>query len=173
MTPIDRARPKTASTEAPAPHEERGAAAVEFALVMPILFLLMFGILQYGLYFNDSFNTRSGVREAARQGVVRSFADCGGASTDMDKLRCNTKTQINALTGTAYVKVVKPDTWARAEPLIVCAMVETDAAIGMLPMPNAGWIASSTQMSIEQDAEPLPTGTTTYDPLPAGLSYPC
>lgn len=153
-----------------------GAAAVEFALVMPILFLVMFGILQYGLWFNDSLNTRQGVREAARQGVVRNFASCGSAANDMDTLKCNAKLQISALTGTEYVKVVKPATWAKSEPLVVCALVRSQGAVGILPMPNGGWISSTTQMSIEQDAVPLPTGTTTQDTLPAGApaaGYPC
>lgn len=151
-----------------------GAAAVEFALVMPILLLVVFGILQYGLYFSDSLDTRQGVREAARQGVVRNFPACGGASTDLDKLRCNAKQQISALTGTEYVKVVKPPTWQKAAPLTVCALVKTDGGVGLLPMPNGGWIKSTTQMSIEQDAAPLPTGNTNQDSLPAGApAYPC
>ncbi len=153
---------------------DRGAAAVEFALIMPILFLVVFGIIQYGLYFNDSLNTRQGVREAARMGVVRNFPVCGAAATDMDKLRCQAKSQIAAPTGDEYVKVVKPATWARAKPLIVCALVKSDGGVGILPMPNGGWISSTTQMSIEQDAAPLPTGNTSSDPLPAGApAYPC
>ncbi len=151
-----------------------GAAAVEFALVMPILFLAVFGILQYGLYFNDSLNVRQGVREAARMGVVRNFPACGGESTDMGRLRCQAQEQINALTGTEYVRVVRPTTWAKAQPLVVCALVKSDGAIGVLPMPNHGWIGSTIQMSIEQDATPLPTGTSTQDTLPAGApAYPC
>ena len=157
----------------PASGHERGAAALEFALVMPILFLTMFGILQYGLYFNDSLNARQGVREAARQGVVRNFLPCNGASTDMARLKCSAKKQIGALTGVTYVKVVPPATWERAAPLTVCTMVKSDGGIGLLPMPNDGWISSTTQMSIEQDDEPLPTGSTTADSLPGGVSYPC
>lgn len=153
---------------------DRGAAAVEFALVMPVLMLAVFGVLQYGLYFNDSMSTRQGVREAARMGVVRNFPTCGGATTDMDRLRCEAKNQINALTGTEYVKVVRPATWAKTKPLIVCALVKSDGGIGLLPMPNSGWITSSTQMSIEQDSTPLPTGSSTQDSLPAGApAYPC
>ena len=40
----------------------------------------------------------------------------------------------------------------------MCALVKSDGVIGLLPMPNGGWISSTTQMSIEQDAAPLPTG---------------
>lgn len=152
---------------------QSGAATVEFALVCTLLFSIMFGILQYGLFFNDALSTRQGVREGARMGVVRNFPACGGQSTDMDKLRCSTKKQIDALTPDVYVKVVRPATWAKTQPLIVCAMVKSNGAIGLLPMPNGGWTSSLTQMSIEQDATPLPTGTTTSDTLPSGQSYPC
>ena len=40
---------------------ESGAAAVEFALVSTLLFTVMFGIMQYGLFFNDALSTRQGV----------------------------------------------------------------------------------------------------------------
>ena len=152
---------------------QTGAATVEFALVSSLLFTLVFGIVQYGLYFNDSLSARQGVREGARMGVVRNFAACGTASTDMDKLRCNTKAQIDALTSAVYVKVVRPTTWAKTQPLTICTMVKSSGAVGLLPMPNGGWVKSTIQMSIEQDATPLPTGNTTWDTLPAGETYPC
>ena len=128
----------------------RGAAAVEFALVMPILFLVMFGIIQYGLYFNDSLNTRQGVREGARIGVVGDFTSEGSCtSTDnMAKLACTTVRRIDALTGTAYVKV-SAASWVKGQPLTVCALVKTETP-GLLPMPDNGWIFSRTQMSIEK-----------------------
>lgn len=150
---------------------EDGAAAVEFALVATIFFLILFGIIQYGLYFNDALNTRQGVREAVRQGVVRNFAGGSGA-TDMAKLRDLTAKEVGAITGATYVKVVVPaGGWEKAKPLTVCAMVRSDGAIGLLPMPGGGWIRSKTQMSIEQAAAPVPTGSTSSDALPAGADW--
>ena len=155
------------------PPREDGAAAVEFALVMPLLMLVVFGILQYGLYFSDALDTRQGVREAVRQGVVSNFPPCGSASTDMERVKCTAREQIGAITGTEYVRVVRPATWSKAQPLVVCALVKSDGGIGLLPMPHGGWIESTTQMSIEQ-VYPLPTGATTQDSLPAGApGYPC
>lgn len=160
------------------PHrDESGAAAVEFALVASILFTLVFGIIQYGFYFNDSLSVRQGVRDSARMGVVRNFAStdttCSSQTTDMDKLRCITKLQIGNGTTDTYVKVLRPATWAKAQPLVVCAISKSTGSTGLLPMPDGGYVSSSTQMSIEQDTPPLPTGTTTSDTLPSGLSYPC
>jgi Flp pilus assembly protein TadG len=128
-----------------------GAAAVEFALVSGVLFLVLFGIIQYGLFFNDSLNTRQGVREAARHAVVESFSFQSGCTTGSNsaQLRCSTSKEVGALTGTPLVKV-SAASWAKGSPVTVCAMVHSDGAIGMLPMPNGGWIRSKTQMSIEQ-----------------------
>jgi hypothetical protein len=155
--------------------DRRGAAAVEFALVSVLLFPLLLGIIQYGLFFNDSINTRQGIREAARQGVVRNFSGnmsgCTTPSTDMDKLKCNAKVQIGALAGTTYVKVWYPSGpsvgWVKGYPLKVCAATKTNAP-GLLPMPNGGWTRSQATMAVEQDATPLPTGSTTADTLPSG-----
>jgi len=55
--------------------DERGASAVEFALVMPILFLLLFAIIIYGMVFAQDLSLSNSARQAARSGVVAS-ADC-------------------------------------------------------------------------------------------------
>jgi Flp pilus assembly protein TadG len=49
---------------------ERGAAAVEFALVSVLLFTLLFGIVQYGYYFFQSTSAEAGAREGARLAAV-------------------------------------------------------------------------------------------------------
>jgi Flp pilus assembly protein TadG len=49
---------------------ERGVAAVELALVLPILLLVVFGIIDFGISFANYESVRSGTREAARLGVV-------------------------------------------------------------------------------------------------------
>lgn len=46
-------------------HDERGAAAVELALVLPILVLLVFGIVQFSL----AYNRQQGLHAAAREGA--------------------------------------------------------------------------------------------------------
>ena len=155
--------------------DQRGAAAVEFALVSTVLFAVMFGILQYGLYFNDALSTRNGVREAVREGVVARFAgksETGATCTgdDMARLKCLTKGLVDPLTGPIYVKVIKPSTWKRNDPLTVCALVKSDGVVGFLPMPNNGWLGSKTRMSIEID-DSTPSGTPVPDTLPTGVTW--
>jgi Flp pilus assembly protein TadG len=49
---------------------ERGAAAVEFALVLPLLLLLVGGIVDYGRYFSTQVTLANAAREGARGAVV-------------------------------------------------------------------------------------------------------
>jgi Flp pilus assembly protein TadG len=54
----------------PRRHDD-GASAVEFALVVPFLLLLVFGIISFGLYFAGALGLSNATREAARYGVVQ------------------------------------------------------------------------------------------------------
>lgn len=51
-------------------HHERGAAAVEFGLVLPLLMLVLMGILDWGYYFFVSQIVTNAAREGARAGSV-------------------------------------------------------------------------------------------------------
>lgn len=55
---------------------ERGAAAVEFALVAPLLFMLVFGVIGFGLGFMQLQTIRGAVREGARTGAVCPGGTC-------------------------------------------------------------------------------------------------
>lgn len=49
---------------------QRGASAVEFALILPILVLLFFGIVDFGLLIYDKQVITNATREGARAGIV-------------------------------------------------------------------------------------------------------
>lgn len=139
-----------------------GASAVEFALVSFVLFPVLFGIIEYGLWFNDSLNVRQGVREGARVGVVQRF-DGPGCSVggELEKLACRTENFIGAATGRAYVRVSAP-VWEKGEPLLVCAVVRSKV-MGLVPLPDDRLIRSMTVMSIEAE-EPTPSQVTYTTP---------
>ena len=58
---------------------DRGASLVEFALVAPLLILLLFGIIEIGWMFSQNLDVRHGAREGARLAAVN-FPDGPGAT---------------------------------------------------------------------------------------------
>jgi Flp pilus assembly protein TadG len=60
--------------------DQDGAAAVEFALLLPLLVLLLFGLIQFGIAFNTKIQATNAAREGARMAVVGidNWADVGG-----------------------------------------------------------------------------------------------
>lgn len=58
---------------------ERGAAAVEFALVLPLLLVLLLGIIDFGLYFYNDLQLTHVARDAARYLSVNDMSAANGA----------------------------------------------------------------------------------------------
>lgn len=54
-------------------HQERGSSTVEFALVVPLLIVLVFGILQFGIAFGNQLAITHAAREGARLAAVGAF----------------------------------------------------------------------------------------------------
>ena len=50
---------------------DRGAAAVEFALILPILMMLVFAVIGFGFLFAQNLALSNSARQAARYGVVQ------------------------------------------------------------------------------------------------------
>jgi Flp pilus assembly protein TadG len=57
-----------------------GAAAVEMALVIPLLLIVMFGSVELGNYFMDEHVLVKGVRDAARYAARQNFTNYTGCS---------------------------------------------------------------------------------------------
>jgi Flp pilus assembly protein TadG len=65
----------------PAIRDERGQTMVEFALIVPILCVVLFGILQFGALYNDYVTLTDAARVGARKAAVsRHDADPAGAA---------------------------------------------------------------------------------------------
>jgi Flp pilus assembly protein TadG len=61
---------------------ERGQTMAEFAIVFPVLAVVLFGIFQFGVLFNNYLTITDAVRAGAREAAVaRQSADPVGAAT--------------------------------------------------------------------------------------------
>ena len=61
---------------------ERGAAAVEFALLLPVLVILLLGIIDFGLYYYNNLQLTHAARDAARYLSVNNQAGAAAAIAD-------------------------------------------------------------------------------------------
>ncbi len=61
--------------------EQRGQALVEFALVAPLLFLLLFGIIQFGFLLAGQVGMTNAAREAARYATTYQVPDYSARAT--------------------------------------------------------------------------------------------
>jgi hypothetical protein len=109
--------------------DERGAVAVEFALVSPLLFVLLFGLVDYGLYFADAMSLRQATTDAAREATLsvgNLSANWPGSSTcgagvisldpsgqsDLAKVVCSLSDSVQPIGGgtvVAKAEIVGPD----------------------------------------------------------------
>jgi Flp pilus assembly protein TadG len=60
---------------------EQGQTMTEFALVLPVLALLLFGVIQFGITFNNYVTLTDATRAGARKAAVgRQFSDPTGTA---------------------------------------------------------------------------------------------
>jgi TadE-like protein len=142
---------------------ETGAAVVEFALILPLLLLLVLGGIDYGFYLNDTMVLRDAARNAARAGVVGNFAsvaDCTGAS--LEQIACSAAEGAVGATGNPRAHASVPLTWQRGEPLVVCAELEDRARIGFVPMPQDGVVRVRVAFAVETDSVAVTETSASY-----------
>jgi hypothetical protein len=130
---------------------ERGTALIELAVALPILTLLLFGLVEFGVTYNDYISLRDGVRQATREGSVGNFGPASttgspcyltgatSASSNVKSLICLTKAEIGLDASKLRVKVLSGapaftgnGTFAKNDSLIVCAQYPVNAVTGMI-----------------------------------------
>lgn len=70
--------------------DQKGATAVEFAVIAAILFFILFGILEFGLIFMQEHYIANAAREGVRVGVRANNFDCFDGDTEDE---CNVDRQ--------------------------------------------------------------------------------
>lgn len=56
---------------------QEGASAIEFAIVLPLLLILVFGIIEFSILLYDKAMITNASREGARVGIVYRYTDGG------------------------------------------------------------------------------------------------
>ena len=102
--------------------QDDGAAAVEFGLIAPVLVLLVFGIMSFGILFAQSLALSNAARQGARFGSVGSRT-----CADMVAETKNSSTSININPANVQVQVLRGSSLALATD-ITSASPCSDAA---------------------------------------------
>lgn len=56
------------------PRDDTGASAVEFAMILPLLLLVVFGVINFGFLLAQNATLSNAVREGARYGSVNAYS---------------------------------------------------------------------------------------------------
>jgi hypothetical protein len=167
---VDRAvrTPLRRTTTARRSRRDRGAAVLEFALVVPVFVLLVMGTIDFGMTFNDYNSVRQGVREGARQVVVAdwSTAACSSGSS-VERVACITKERIGLDASRTRVRVHLVEDYEPGDPIRVCAMYKARSITGFFGMLLDNKVLTShITMRIEQIDDVNPLEEYSEDPLP-------
>jgi Flp pilus assembly protein TadG len=122
--------------------DEQGQTMVEFTLILPILLVVVFGIIQFGIAFNNYVALTDSVRAGARFAAVdRTSADPVG----------DTKAKVKNASGDLDPTKVVPDvqsTWVHGDDVVVSA--KYPYSINLLGIIVAsGWLTSTTTERVE------------------------
>jgi Flp pilus assembly protein TadG len=136
---------------------ERAAVVVEFALVMPIFLILVFGVIQYGLYFFAMQSGANAVGEVVRR---MSVGDCQSSSSAQALMynRLGSATSASSASGvTVTPSYTKADgTTSASSPGEIGGTVKLTATFPtvnlhfpFVPIPNSGNVTRSATARIE------------------------
>ena len=117
---------------------------VELALVLPVLCVLLFGVIQFGIAFNNYLTLTDAVRAGARQGAVARFqADPTGFTES--KVRASADGLDSAQLD---VTVAPSDAWTPGSDVKVTATYPYDINVLGLVIAS-GHLSSSTTERVE------------------------
>jgi Flp pilus assembly protein TadG len=135
--------------------DQSGAAAVEFALILPLLLLLVFGVIQYSWYFYAMQSGSSAVGDAARRLAVGNCQNVSQVKTLLKK-DLGSATTASASGITTTVTYVNPDGSPDSSPGHMGGSVTVSATFPTLnmhfpfiPIPNGGNVTRTNVARIE------------------------
>lgn len=115
------------------PRREHGAVAVEFALVFPVLVMVVFGIIGFGVVLSQQVALGNAVRDGARFGTVGLYSDAAAqAAQTCGKVIELTRNNANALgmSGMDVVVTVTRGTSVGGATTVCSAGKQVNAPVG-------------------------------------------
>jgi Flp pilus assembly protein TadG len=82
--------------------KRRGAVIVEFALVVPFLFLIVFGIIDFSRAYAQLNNINSSLREGARFGAAQKVINSGEIKAEIARFSKNWASELDTNQITVY-----------------------------------------------------------------------
>jgi hypothetical protein len=139
---------------------ETGAAAVEFALVLPLLFVLLFGIVEFGFGLFQLQAAQASVREAVR-GVALGIEDCGEVENLVERAVQNNGLGIDPAQIGLTLQItsppeteVTPPTPERGDSAVLTITYEPTLDFPLIPFP--GEITRRSGATLEDVGEAMP-----------------
>ena len=118
---------------------DRGAVLVEAALMLPILFAVVVGIIDFGNSFNDWISVRQGARDGMRQVIVKtnptytacptgSVTGAGAGAADVTAIICYTKNRVGLDATKTAVRITMTGTsFTAGQPVKICVAYRTSS----------------------------------------------
>lgn len=124
--------------------KEEGQTLVEFALVLPILVVVLFGIIQFGVAFHDYITLTDATRAGARKAAVSRFTP---ASQRAGSVIAAVRSSAQNLSQGSLAPSVS-SSWAKGADVTVSATYPYSIRLFGIPV-KSGTLASSTTERVE------------------------
>ena len=126
---------------------QRGATAVEFALILPMLLAMFLGVVDFGVAYTQNISLQAAAREGAREGVTQGdvIAYTNQASGLLDNTKLQIKFAIDSSAGAPGL-------------MVVCVRYPQSSLTGMYSFALNGFFESKSVMRLEGTV-PTTTGS--------------
>jgi Flp pilus assembly protein TadG len=160
-----------ATRSGPRDGDQRGAALIEFAILTPLLVLLVFGIIEFGWLFGQFNDIRHASREGARFAAVN-----GGSETEIAQRVCQAVEGFDAGITSLTVELTDGTTQVEGETyfgaigdlaeIVVRAEVSSLSGLPIITTFLPSELSSDVSFRLERNSE---AWDTTLVPIDAGV----
>jgi hypothetical protein len=117
---------------------QRGAAAVEFAIILPLLLGMLMGVIDFGVAYTQNISLQAAAREGARQGITQGdvilYTNSASGLLDISKLQ---------------VKFAVDSSGGAPGLMVVCVRYPQSSVTGFYSWILSGYFESKSVMRLE------------------------